>query len=151
LPSLGYENIPKFLHRVTNILWKVVEKLGLSYCTSKELNDIIDKVLPGPPPFQCMNLSVGGEDLEFHYREIIPSIRSLFSNPKFAHKLIYAVTDLPGPPSAQTAKEKLEDLKQHARRYARDQGSCDDIQISYLETLEGHNNDTLWLAQMIAQ
>lgn len=37
-----------------------------------------------------MNLSVGGEDLEFHYREIIPSIRSLFGNPEFAHELVYA-------------------------------------------------------------
>ena len=72
------------------MLWKVVEKLGLSYSTSKELNDIIDKALPGPPPFQCINLSVGGENLEFHYREIIPSIRSLFGNPDFACHLIYA-------------------------------------------------------------
>ena len=70
LPSLGYGNIPKFLHCVANVLWKVVEKLGLLYSTSKELNDIIDKGLPGPPSFQCMNLSVGSEDLEFHYREL---------------------------------------------------------------------------------
>ncbi|KAF8259177.1 hypothetical protein EI94DRAFT_1780739 [Lactarius quietus] len=62
---------------------EVVEKLGLSYSTSKELNTIIDSVLPSPPPFQCMNLSVGGEELEFHYHEIIP-------NPEFAWNLIYA-------------------------------------------------------------
>ena len=56
------------------MLWKVVEKLGLSYSTSQELNNIIDKALPGPPSFQCINLSVGSKDLEFHYREILPSI-----------------------------------------------------------------------------
>jgi hypothetical protein len=61
------------------------------------------------------------------------------------------VTDLPEPPSARTAKEKLKDLKQRARRYARDQGSCDDVQISYLETLEDHNNDNLRLVQMLAR
>ena len=84
------EDVPKLLYCVTNILWKVVEKLSLSYSTSKELNDIIDKALPGPPPFQCLNLNVDGEDLEFHCREIIPCIRSLFGNPDFANELIYA-------------------------------------------------------------
>ena len=84
------EDIPKLLYCVTNILWKVVEKLLLSYSTSKELNDIIDKALPSPPPFQCLNLNVDGEDLEFHCREIIPCIRSLFGNPNFANELIYA-------------------------------------------------------------
>lgn len=67
-----------------------MEKLGLSYSTSKELNDIIDKALPGAPPFRCLNLKVDGEHLEFHCREIIPCIRSLFGNPDFANDLIYA-------------------------------------------------------------
>jgi hypothetical protein len=61
------------------------------------------------------------------------------------------VTDLPGTPSARTAKEKLDDLKQRTQRYARDRGSCDDVQISYLETLEERNNDNLRLAQMLAR
>jgi hypothetical protein len=61
------------------------------------------------------------------------------------------VTDLPGPPSVQTAKEKLDDLKQRAQRYACDWGSCDDVQISYLETLEDRDNDNLRLAQMLAR
>jgi hypothetical protein len=50
----------------------------------------------------------------------------------------------------RTAKEKIEDLKQCTRRYAHDQGSCDDVQISYLETLEERDNDNLRLAQMLA-
>jgi hypothetical protein len=46
--------------------------------------------------------------------------------------------------------EKLRDLKKLAQHYARDQGSCDDTQISYLEILEDSDNDNLWLAQMLA-
>jgi hypothetical protein len=47
--------------------------------------------------------------------------------------------------------EKLRDLKELAQQYARDQGSCDDVQISYLETLEDRDNDNLRLAQMLAR
>jgi hypothetical protein len=47
--------------------------------------------------------------------------------------------------------EKLQDLKKLAQHYARNQGSCDDIQISYLETLEDSDNDNLRLAQMLAR
>jgi hypothetical protein len=61
------------------------------------------------------------------------------------------VTDLRGPPSEHTQTEKLQDLKKLAQYYAHDQGSCDDVQISYLETLEEHNNDNLRLAQMISR
>jgi hypothetical protein len=46
--------------------------------------------------------------------------------------------------------EKLRDLRKLARHYARDQGSCDDKWISYLETLEDRDNDNLRLAQMLA-
>ena len=67
-----------------------MEKLSLLYSTSKELNNIIDKALPSPPPFQCLNLNVDSEDLEFHCHEIIPCIRSLFGNPDFTNELIYA-------------------------------------------------------------
>jgi hypothetical protein len=60
------------------------------------------------------------------------------------------VTDLQGPPLERTQTEKLRDLKSLAHQYAHDQGSCDDIQISYLETLEDRDNDNLRLAQMLA-
>jgi hypothetical protein len=46
--------------------------------------------------------------------------------------------------------EKLRDLKKLTQHYARDRGSCDDVQISYLESLEERDNDNLRLAQMIS-
>src|SRR6266702_2720440 len=78
------------LHCVTKALHKLVDKLGLSYRTSQELNNIIDKKLSGPPQFQCEELTIGGECLQFHYRDIIQCIRALFGNPKFAHDLVFA-------------------------------------------------------------
>jgi hypothetical protein len=60
------------------------------------------------------------------------------------------VTDLQGPPSERMQTEKLRDLKKLAQHYARNQGSCDDVQISYLESLEECDNDNLRLAQMIS-
>ncbi|KAI9430371.1 hypothetical protein H4582DRAFT_2063875 [Lactarius indigo] len=69
---------------------ELVDKLGLSYRTSTELNDIIDKALPGHPSFRCEDMNLGDECLQFHYREIIPCIRSLFGNPEFAHRLVFA-------------------------------------------------------------
>ncbi|KAH9030534.1 hypothetical protein EDB85DRAFT_2074297 [Lactarius pseudohatsudake] len=69
---------------------ELVDKLGLSYRTSVELNKLIDKALPGRPSFQCEDLTIGGEDLQFHYREIVPCIRALFGNLEFAHELVFA-------------------------------------------------------------
>jgi hypothetical protein len=61
-----------------------------------------------------------------------------------------SVTDPQGPPSERTQTEKLQDLRKLAQQYARDRGSCDDIQISYLEILEDRDDDNLRLAQMLA-
>jgi hypothetical protein len=61
------------------------------------------------------------------------------------------VTDLPGPPSVQTTSKKINALKRLAQKYAHDLGSCDDVQISYLEIQEEHDNDNLRLAQMLAR
>lgn len=77
------------LHYLTKYS-KVVETLGLSYSTSSELNNIIDKLPGGTPPFNSDALVMGGEDLEFHHRDIILCVRSLFGNPQFAQDLIFA-------------------------------------------------------------
>ena len=53
-----------FFH-FTNWRCKIVDKLGLSYHTTQELNSIIDTKLPGQPLFQCNLLSIGEERLEF--------------------------------------------------------------------------------------
>jgi hypothetical protein len=66
------------------------------------------------------------------------------------HSEFTIVTDLQGPPLEHMQMEKLQDLKKLAQHYARDRGSCDDIQLSYLETLEDRDNDNLRLAQMLA-
>jgi hypothetical protein len=58
--------------------------------------------------------------------------------------------DLPGPPSVQANCEKIDALKRHTQEIARDWRSWDDVQISYLETLEEQDNDNLRLAQMLA-
>jgi hypothetical protein len=60
------------------------------------------------------------------------------------------VTNLQGPPLERMQTEKLQDLKKLAQQYARDWGSCDDVQISYLEILEDRDDDNLRLAQMIS-
>jgi hypothetical protein len=58
--------------------------------------------------------------------------------------------DLQGPPSERTQTEKLRDLKKLTQQYARDQGSCDDTQISYLEFVESEAEADLKLARMIS-
>jgi hypothetical protein len=60
------------------------------------------------------------------------------------------VTDLQGPPSERTQTDKIRDLKSLAKQYARDQGSCDDTRISYLEFVEAEAEADLMLARMIA-
>jgi hypothetical protein len=46
--------------------------------------------------------------------------------------------------------EKLRDLKSLAQQYTRDQGSCDDTWISYLEFIELEAEADLTLARMLA-
>jgi hypothetical protein len=58
--------------------------------------------------------------------------------------------DLQGPPLECTQSDKLRDLKSLAQQYARDQGSCDDTRISYLEFVESEAEADLTLARMIA-
>jgi hypothetical protein len=62
-----------------------------------------------------------------------------------------SVTDLQGPPLTQANRKKIEALKRRAQEIAHDLRSRDDIQISYLETLEEHDNNNLRLAQMLAR
>jgi hypothetical protein len=50
----------------------------------------------------------------------------------------------------QANRKKIDTLKRHAQEITRDWRSHDDVQISYLETLEDRDNDNPRLAQMLA-
>jgi hypothetical protein len=67
-----------------------------------------------------------------------------------AQVLMTCVMDLQRPPLTQANREEIDALKRRAQEIARDLRSRDDIQISYLETLEERDNDNLRLAQMLA-
>ena len=60
---------------------KVVDALGLSFHTVKELNNKIDNNISGRLRFQCKKLTVNGEDLEFYSRDMIKSIQCLYGDP----------------------------------------------------------------------
>ena len=64
--------------------------LGLSYHTVKQLNELVDYKLPGRPSFQCKELVIGQECLEFYYRDILGCIRSLYGDPQYAQDLVFA-------------------------------------------------------------
>jgi hypothetical protein len=78
------------VYAVTNGIWKVIDKLRLSYHTPKELNEIIDKELPGWPQFKCQDMTIAGETLQFYCHDILQCIQSLYSDPEFAHDLVFA-------------------------------------------------------------
>ena len=75
---------------VTNTLPQVVNKLGLSFSSTKELNDVIDKALPGRPAFETRRVVSGGETLELHFRNILACIRCIYGDPEFAQDLAVA-------------------------------------------------------------
>ena len=75
---------------VTNTLLQVANKLGLSFSSTKELNGIVDKALPGRPPFETCELTIGGETLELHFRNILACICSIYGDPEFAQDLTVA-------------------------------------------------------------
>ncbi len=56
----------------------------------KELNNIIDNHMVGLPSFQYKELHIGNEQLEFHYRDMLQCIQSLYGDPAFAQKLVHA-------------------------------------------------------------
>jgi hypothetical protein len=69
---------------------QVVDKLGLSFKNSVELDKIIDSKLPGRPAFQRHTLELGGEMFDVYFRDIMLCIRALYSDPAFAPYMVYA-------------------------------------------------------------
>ncbi|KAI0685846.1 hypothetical protein BC835DRAFT_1454729 [Cytidiella melzeri] len=68
---------------------EVPDLLGLSFCTTDELNDIVDKRLPGRPRFARHKVLIGDEVCKIFYRDIIECIRSLFGDPDFGAYLVF--------------------------------------------------------------
>jgi len=67
----------------------VVDRLGLSYRNTKELNRLIDEEMPGRPRFKCEEVLLGGESYDFYFREVIPCLRALFGDPRFSEHLAF--------------------------------------------------------------
>jgi Plavaka transposase len=79
-----------FGFHITNSWTKIVDKLCLSYHSVKALHDVIDNELPGRPPFQCKELVIGDERLDFYCRDVLECIRSLYGDPNFAQAMAFA-------------------------------------------------------------
>ena len=69
---------------------KIVDTLGLSYRSVKQMNELIDVKIPGRPRFLCKKLFIGHEHLEFYCRDVTECIRSLYGDPQFAQELAFA-------------------------------------------------------------
>jgi Plavaka transposase len=65
----------------------------------KGLNDIIDNHLGGLPSFQCKEVLIGNERLDFYCRDTLQCIRTLYGDPSFVQDLalspvqVYTDTD----------------------------------------------------------
>ncbi|KAN0135781.1 hypothetical protein V8E53_006421 [Lactarius tabidus] len=68
----------------------VVDNLGLSFRNARELNCLIDQEMPGRPKFECEEIHIGGESYDFYFRGILPCIRTLFGDPSFTRRLVFA-------------------------------------------------------------
>ncbi|KAH9015362.1 hypothetical protein EDB84DRAFT_1582216 [Lactarius hengduanensis] len=68
----------------------VVDKLGLSFKNSMELNRVIDTQLPGRPSFKRMGVELGGEVFDVYFRDIMDCVQALYSDPEFSPYLVYA-------------------------------------------------------------
>ena len=65
---------------------------------------MIDTELPGRPPFQCQEVAIGNERLQFYFRDILRCIRALYGDPEFAQDLIFV------PERHYTDKEQIQRL-----------------------------------------
>jgi len=72
-------------------MWlKLVGRLGVSYHTVKDLNLIINNLPGRRPPFQCQDVLIGNENLQFHFRDVLLCVRAIYGDPEFAQDLVFA-------------------------------------------------------------
>ncbi|TFK96957.1 hypothetical protein BDV98DRAFT_597059 [Pterulicium gracile] len=62
----------------------VVEKLDLSFSSSREINKIVNESLPGPATFLREEVSVKGAKSDVYLRESVECLGELFGKPEFA-------------------------------------------------------------------
>ncbi|KAG2108065.1 uncharacterized protein F5147DRAFT_761177 [Suillus discolor] len=68
----------------------VHDRLGLSYKSSRELNNIIDKKLPtGRPQFRRQEVVVAGEAFDVYFRDVLECVKALYEDPEFAPYLVF--------------------------------------------------------------
>ena len=82
--------IAPWIHYLTNTLRKVSDRLELSYSNTKELNRVIDTLPSRRPSFKCEDFTIGGEQLSFHFRNIMECIRALYGDPNFVDDMVFA-------------------------------------------------------------
>ena len=75
---------------MTKAQYKVIDRLGLSYSTSQELNKTSMWSWLGLQNFIVKKLLSEVNSFEFNYCNIIKCIQALFDNPEFSHDLIFA-------------------------------------------------------------
>lgn len=64
-----------------------MEKLGLSYSNTRELNGIIDSKLPSRPVFKCREVIIDDKPYDVYFRDILACIRMLFGDLEFSRHL----------------------------------------------------------------
>ncbi|KAG2124126.1 hypothetical protein BD769DRAFT_1628808 [Suillus cothurnatus] len=70
-------------------MW-VHDSLGLSYKSSCELNNIIDKKLPtGCPQFRHQEIVVAGEAFDVYFQDVVECVKALYEDPEFAPYLVF--------------------------------------------------------------
>ncbi|KAI0056075.1 hypothetical protein BV25DRAFT_1814750 [Artomyces pyxidatus] len=69
---------------------EMARRIDVPYKNSTELNMIIDKKLPSRPIFKTSSVTVAGETFEFHYRDPLECVKTLYSDPAFAPYMAYA-------------------------------------------------------------
>ncbi|THH26668.1 hypothetical protein EUX98_g7528 [Antrodiella citrinella] len=67
----------------------VPEALGLSYHTTRQINQVIDKLPVSRPRFHCKEVTVGGEAFEVYYRDSLECVKALYGDPSLAADLIF--------------------------------------------------------------
>jgi Plavaka transposase len=90
IEGVSFLRLCKTQRGLTDFTDKVVERLGLGYKNTAELNKLIDLELPGRPSFQRHEVIVGTEVCDVYFRDVIACVRALFADPDLTQYLVTA-------------------------------------------------------------